>query len=216
MTWNFIKTNWFSIALGVLLVAAILQGGSKFSLGDRFAPVTSKTAGLTPEKKSNTTLGLASEPRLNKASTTEIDQSTATAFLRRFASVAISERKKFGVPASILLATAFLNSQSGMTDAVLEANNFFALPCSSDWEGESVTLQDRCVRKYETPWASWRDFSIFLSSQEWFGRLRKSAGKDWQKWASGMEGSDISTVAGFNQKMSEVISYYRLYELDQQ
>jgi hypothetical protein len=31
-----------------------------------------------------------------------------------------------------------------------------------------------------------------------------------------MEGSDISTIAGFNQKMSEVISYYRLYELDQQ
>lgn len=216
MTWDFIKTNWFSIALGVLLVAAILQGGSRFSLRDQFNAGPQKIAGVNPDKEGNITLGLATEPRLHKASPTETDQSTATAFLKRFASVAISERKKFGVPASVLLATAFLNSQSGMSDAVLEANNFFALSCNAEWEGESVSLQDHCVRKYETPWASWRDFSIYLSSQEWFGGLRKSAGKDWQKWANGLEAADVSSVRDFNKKLFEVISYYHLYELDQQ
>ena len=64
--------------------------------------------------------------------------------------------------------------------------------------------------------AGWRDFSIHMAGQAWFGALKQSAGKDWRKWAAGIEGEDVTRVKQFNKKLVEVIEYYRLYELDKQ
>ena len=215
MTWNFFKTNWFSIALVLLVLAAMSRGTGKFSLLRFFYPENPPSTISVLEPDPATTLGIGSEPSLKPAALLEVDQSTATAFLKRFASVAVSERKKFGVPASVLLAAAFLNSNAGTAEAVAEANNIFGIRCSNDWEGMTISLGDKCLRKYETPWASWRDFSIYLSSQDWLGGLRKSAGKDWQKWSKGLSGKEVSSISNFGQKMSQVIEHYRLYELDQ-
>lgn len=216
MNWNFIKTNWFSIALVILLLAAIIQGSGKLSLsGNRFGGSGKFTESIALENGA-TALGLATESRQSAATPREIDQATATAFFKRFAHVAISERKKFGVPASILLSIAFLNSHSGLNEASATANNFFGLPCSADWEGETAAIGECCVRKYETPWASWRDFSIHLTVQDWYASLRQSAGKDWKKWAEGIRGKDVSSVSNLNQKLEELIRFYHLYEIDQQ
>lgn len=214
MNWTYFKTNWFSIALGLLVLAVVVRGSGRLSLQHFFSTEDGKYAEISPASRKSTALGIASEPSIRPPSPVEVDQATAAAFLKRFASVAVSERKKFGVPASVLLATAFLNSHIGLNDAALEANNFFGLPCSNDWEGESVSLAEHCFRKYETPWASWRDFSIYLSSQEWFGSLRQTAGKDWHKWVKGLNGKNISKLSNCGQKIGEVIDYYRLYELD--
>ena len=215
MTWIFFKTNWFSIALVLLLLVALFRGNGQYSLQHYFLTKDVPAVSAPPTSRSSTTLGIAADRDIRPATPGEVDQATASSFLKRFAPVAISERKKFGVPASVLLATAFLNSHIGLNDGALEANNFFALPCSKDWEGESTSLGDQCFRKYETPWASWRDFSIHLSSQNWFGSLRQSAGKDWQKWSIGLQGKGISSISKFDQKLAEVITFYRLYELDQ-
>jgi hypothetical protein len=216
MIWNFFKTNWFSIALVILLLAAIARGSGKFSLQNYFSSESQPLDESHLVPKSATTLGIGAAPSNRRSSPLAVDQGAAAEFLKRFSVVAVSERKKFGVPASVLLATAFLNSQAGLNNAALEANSFFAIRCSNDWEGLTLAVEDHCLRRYETPWASWRDFSIYLSSQEWFGSLRRSAGKDWRKWSSGLNDKQISRVANFGQKMAEVIEYYHLYELDQQ
>lgn len=213
MNWNFFKINWFSIALVILLLAAILRSRGFFA-GHPGSPKKEETAVSAGLRNTGTALGLAMEPERH-AAPRETDRATAETFLKRFAKVALSEKKKFGVPASVLLAIAFVNSNSGQSQAVEEANNFFAIPCSDDWEGESAAIGARCFRKYETPWSSWRDFSIYLSSQTWFGNLKKNAGKDWNKWADDLEGKDISNVTNFNEKLKEVIVQFRLFELDQ-
>jgi flagellum-specific peptidoglycan hydrolase FlgJ len=213
MIWNFLKTHWFSIATAILLLAAIIRGsGLSFGMNSENTSPDKVTA--LHKRSEPTTLGLASTPSDPEEAPVEIDQATATAFLKRFAPLAISERKKFGVPASVLLATAFLNSHMGMSEAATQANNFFALPCSIEWDGASATIDDQCVRQYETAWASWRDFSIHLTQQPWYGELRNTAGKNWQKWAKGIEPEHISSIAGFNKKMAEVITYYQLEALD--
>jgi flagellum-specific peptidoglycan hydrolase FlgJ len=200
MNWNIIKTNWFSLAL--LLLYCLTFGNGN-------------TADKMPALSKETTFGLAAATHEPHGLPLEVNQSKATAFLKRFAPVAVSERKKFGVPASILLASSFLNSNAGCSQAALKANNFFALPCTSDWEGETATIGTGCVRTYESPWASWRDYSIYLSSCEWFGVTHKASGKDWKKWTKSLKGKNISNIANFEDKLGEVIVYYRLYELDQ-
>ncbi|MBL7808482.1 MAG: glucosaminidase domain-containing protein [Saprospiraceae bacterium] len=134
----------------------------------------------------------------------------AEAFLKRFASVAVSEKKKFGIPVSVILAAAYVNSECAQNEAVSEANNYFALPCSDDWEGETVTISGDCLRQYETAWASFRDFSIYLSSQEWFAKMKKTAGKDWEKWVEKLDDAGIAKSG----KMSKIIQEFDLMELD--
>lgn len=215
MKWQIIQSNWFSAALILLLLIILFQKKGIWDIVAQKPANNISEAVKKPEKQAPSTFGLGVES--NRAAVpSEIDQAQAEAFLKRFAKVAVSERKTFGMPASVLLATAFLNSHAGANELAVQANNFFQLSCTEDWEGETIDDEDNCLRKYETAWAGWRDFSIHMAGQAWFGALKQSAGKDWRKWAAGIEGEDVSRVKQFNKKLVEVIEYYRLYELDKQ
>ncbi|MCB9345107.1 MAG: glucosaminidase domain-containing protein [Lewinellaceae bacterium] len=214
MNWSFIKTNWFTIALLLLLIAAIVKSNLNF-LGSKNSAASLMLSGqswASPNKE--TAFGLAGEQSRQIASGPDISQASASAFFKRFSSVAITERKKFGIPASVLLSLAFLNSHAGQDPSAKLVNNYFATPCTEDWEGEAASVDNRCIRKYETAWYSWRDFSIYVSSQVWFGAIKQKAGKDWERWCKLLNGKDISSVGNLGSKMAEVISYYKLYELD--
>ena len=145
-----------------------------------------------------------------------VDDATAVAFLKRFGNLSVNERKKFGIPPSVLLACAYVNSHSGQRMAALQVNNFFALPCGGGWDGAVATLDGQCFRRYDTAWASFRDFGAFASRQPWFEETRKSAGNDWQLWLKMLDGKSISDVRNNTAEMRTVIETYRLYELDGQ
>ncbi len=219
MKWKFIKTNWFTIAVVLLLLGTIAQ--KKFSSGNGKAnsPAPKGQSAPNPEKYTSagdeSLFSFPAESPFGSGKNLEADKATAIAFVRRFESVAISERKKFGIPASVILACAYLNSAAGKAEGVGQTNNFFALPCSPEWEGEKANVGGRCLRRYETAWASFRDFSIYLTSQDWYGSVKKSAGKDWQKWAKELAKRDISQVRDFEAAMVKAIQAHRLYDLDE-
>jgi hypothetical protein len=220
MKWKFFKTNWFTIAVVLLLIAAIAQRRcSSFGGNKATSPAPKEQPAPNPEKytaaEGESLLGFPAESPLASNQKQAPSKAAAIAFVRRFENAAISERKKFGIPASVILACAFVNSEAGKEDFVAKTNNFFALPCSPDWEGETKNVGGRCLRRYETPWASFRDFSIYLSGQEWFGSVKKSAGKDWQKWVSELAKRNISSVRDFEAEMKKAIQAHRLYDLDE-
>src|SRR5271154_4896483 len=55
---------------------------------------------------------------------------------------AIRDMSKTGVPASITLAQALLESEDGNSTLALEANNHFGIKCTSDWTGDYFTKDD--------------------------------------------------------------------------
>ncbi|MDX1912028.1 MAG: glucosaminidase domain-containing protein [Saprospiraceae bacterium] len=212
MNWQYFKTNWFFMVMGALLMLGLVR---KYPQLNPFHPSLKNGAveKITGENTARNTgaalLGVLPADETSKKTPLPGSQATE-AFLKRFAQVAVSERKKFGIPASVILACAYANSQSGQHEAAGSANNFFALECSPDWEGESAQIDGKCVRRYETAWASFRDFSIYLSSQEWFGSLKKSAGKDAVKWAEKLGKEGVANA----KEMRRVMEAYRLEELD--
>jgi hypothetical protein len=213
MNWKFLKTNWFYLALGFL---AICYGIRKFPQLNPFHQPDAKgkiklSDGQSEAKRGAALLGFVPDIADKQSpDAEEITQAYAEAFLKRFASVAVSERKKFGIPVSVILAAAYVNSKAGKNEAATKANNYFALSCANDWEGETAQISGSCLREYESAWASFRDFSIYLSSQEWFGALKKSAGKDWRKWAKKLGEENISRT----DKMLSIIEQFDLQELD--
>jgi len=215
MNWKFIKTNWFTIALVLLVLVYIIRKNLPPGPGKVITPEHKEVKEAAPEKytsaESNTFLGFSLESARDGSQKHSPHEATAVAFLQRFGKVAVSERKKFGVPASVLLACAYVNSTAGQRETATTANNYFALSCSDEWEGETAKVGGKCVRRYETAWASFRDFSIFLTSQEWFGSVRKSAGKDWRIWVKELDQKGVSDGG----ELEKAITTYRLYDLDE-
>jgi hypothetical protein len=218
MNLNFFKTNWFAFAMAALLLLSVARKYPRlnpFASPAKSAESEKITEGKNAQGPGASLLGLIPEPPKALDGDAGIpndveNRAVAEAFLKRFAPVAVSERKKFGIPASIILACAYANSEAGKRESAKSANNFFGLACADDWEGENAQIGGECVRRYETAWASFRDFSIFLTSQEWFGSLKKSAGKDWHKWAAKLGSEGVSNT----QSLKKVVETYKLDALD--
>ncbi|MDZ4683024.1 MAG: glucosaminidase domain-containing protein [Saprospiraceae bacterium] len=214
MNLNYFKTNWFYLAMGVVLMLYTMRkfpNLNPFNSPDKNSKIEKITERKGDGKGGADLLGFIPEtPKERPPELSSSDAAKTEAFLKRFAQVAVSERKKFGIPASVILAAAYANSQAGQHETAVLANNFFGLSNAEGWEGETAQIAGKPVRKYETAWASFRDFSIHLSSQEWFGSLKKSAGKDWRKWVEkfGKEGVSNPNM------MQKIIEAYRLDELD--
>ncbi len=123
-----------------------------------------------------------------------IDKASQERYLRRFGHVAIGESKKYGIPASIIIANAILHSSYGQRDLAQQGNNHFGIPCTSKWGGESGTYNDACYRHYENAWSSFRDHSLYLTSGR-FTQLRKLLpSNDYKAWANGLEELKYSDI----------------------
>ena len=143
-----------------------------------------------------------------------LDEETKRGFLHRFHQVAVAERKKFGVPASITLANALLQSCAGKKEMALKSDNYFGLPCSFEWTGSSDTHEGACFRKYGNAWVSFRDHSVFVTSGK-FSKLRDLNNYDYKAWAKGLEKLGYPTkIDNLASKLIEIIEKYELEQLD--
>ncbi len=218
MLLGYIRKRWFTIALLLIVLIAIARKNLRFQAGDTAAPPREEprekyTDDVAPAKSASL-LNLGSDGAGPRVLLPEIDDATSMAFLKRFAQVAVAEQKKFGMPASVLLGCAYINSFAGRRDCAIQANNYLAVRCSPDWTGPVSSCSGACFRQYETAWESIRDFNVHFSRKDWYVALRKSAGQDWKQWARVLADHRVSDVEDFSEKLPDVIREYRLYELD--
>ena len=217
MKWKFFKTNWFPIAVIVLVLAAIVKKnllGAITNTGKAGTATEKLTGGGAIASAGESHAGILSWASRTSVALPDIPESVAIPFLQRFGRVAAGEQQKFGVPASIMLACAYVNSFSGQRDWARQYHNYFALGCTSDWSGASETVGGACIRRYERAWDSFRDFSKNLSGRNDFTALQQSCGSDWKAWAKALDTQKVSDVSGFETEVIRVIEAYRLYELD--
>ncbi len=148
-----------------------------------------------------------------KSEFSKIDEKAIGSYIKRFAQVAISERKKYGVPSSIILANALFHSFAGSRDLTQSADNHFAIACTSDWNGESKSFQNKCYRQYENAWTSFRDHSLFVTSGK-YSNLLQFGPTDYQSWAKGLEKAGFSEFNGLEENLINIIEKYQLFQLD--
>src|SRR4051812_2725149 len=89
---------------------------------------------------------------ISVAQATDIIRPSRQKYITEHKDDAVRDMKKTGVPASITLAQALLESQDGCSALAKEANNHFGIKCS-DWKGQTFTQdddrKDECFRKYK-------------------------------------------------------------------
>lgn len=149
-------------------------------------------------------------------------------YVNAFESLAQDEMKRSGVPASIKLAQAILESKSGQSQLAQEANNHFGIKCDRNWPGLTAYKNDdefddegkpvlSCFRRYNTAAESYADHSRFLKNpkkQYRYGFLFKLDKTDYVGWAAGLDSAGYSPVDNYGAKLINIIERYRLYEID--
>ncbi len=143
----------------------------------------------------------------------KIDPATRQAFLERFTHVAEAEQRKYGIPASVILGNGLLLSLAGQRDMALRGNNYFALPCTADWQGETGRYQGSCYRHYENAWTSFRDHSLYLTTGS-YSQLRQLASKDYRLWAEALGKMGFGEQKNYDKQLIGLIEELKLHELD--
>ncbi len=137
-------------------------------------------------------------------------------YISQFKDIAISNMEVYGIPASIILAQAILESGAGKSDLSSRSNNHFGIKCHSDWAGESVKHDDdsnqECFRKYSDPSESFKDHALFLTSRGRYSDLFNLPKDDYQDWAKGLRAAGYATDPKYPEKL---ITYIEKYNLDQ-
>ena len=139
-------------------------------------------------------------------------------YINKFAPIAVSEMKKYKIPASITLAQGILESGNGRSDLATRSNNHFGIKCHKGWKGRSVNHDDdekgECFRKYEHPDTSYKDHSQFLVGRKRYASLFQLGLNDYEGWAKGLRKAGYATDRKYPQKLIRIIERYQLYKFD--
>jgi flagellum-specific peptidoglycan hydrolase FlgJ len=140
------------------------------------------------------------------------------AYIDKYKEIAKENMVKSGIPASITLGQAILESGSGTGPLSVQANNHFGIKCHKEWTGDSIRHTDdaenECFRKYDDPSQSFRDHSYFLVSRPRYADLFKMGKDDYKAWAKGLKAAGYATDPKYPDKLISLIERYQLQKYD--
>lgn len=144
-------------------------------------------------------------------------QMTREEYVAAYKDMAIREMYEFGIPASIKLAQAILESGNGNSKLAREANNHFGIKCHG-WQGESIKVDDdapqECFRKYDNPDQSYKDHSAFLTTRPRYASLFELETTDYKGWAHGLKQAGYATNPRYAELVIKIIDDLNLNQYD--
>lgn len=223
------RLPWFKIAIAFLLLWMVLKRDMQFQINLRNPGV--EDTGALPVKSGQEGAGLLATARnglgldllgpkdyfADEADDTA-EERRDKAYIRRFKEVAITEMEKSGMPASVKMAQALIESQAGTSRLATRNNNHFGIKCFSKSckKGHCSNFSDDhhkdFFRNYSSAWESWRSHTNLIVQGKYKALLRH--GKDYKAWARGLRELGYATDARYDEKVIDYVERYHLKELD--
>jgi len=132
--------------------------------------------------------------------------------------------ERTGIPASIKMAQAILESGGGTSTLSHKAKNHFGIKCSNNWQGDTYYHEDddykngklikSCFRKYKSPSESFIAHSEFLQVNRRYASLFELDPTDYHGWAKGLKKAGYATAKTYDKRLISLIEEYELYNLD--
>lgn len=146
------------------------------------------------------------------------DRTTKEQYIEQYKQLAIDDMEKYGIPASIKMAQALLESDAGNSRLARQGNNHFGIKCKKDWTGETIHHDDdapqECFRKYPSAQESFHDHSEFLDRSPRYQGLFELDPLDYKAWAHGLKAAGYATNPKYPELLIKLIEDYKLYLLD--
>ena len=149
------------------------------------------------------------------AMTAQAQKQNATylAYIEEWKDVAVQQQADYGIPASITMAQALLESGAGQSELATKANNHFGIKCTSDWFGGVYYHDDEtegeCFRQYYDAAESFKDHSLFLQRSR-YSTCFEIAIEDYEGWAQRLRQCGYATDINYAAKLVKLIEDYRL------
>jgi len=141
----------------------------------------------------------------------------AAEFINMWKTAAIANMNQYGIPASITLAQAGLESGWGTSRLARQGNNYFGIKCHG-WSGEKIYADDdhpnECFRKYKDASESFTDHSLFLKNNGRYASLFNLKSTDYEGWAKGLKAAGYATSDTYAGKLINIIKSYGLNKYD--
>jgi len=135
-------------------------------------------------------------------------------YINKYKGIAIKEMERTGIPASITLAQAIVESGSGESNLAKKANNHFGIKCKTEWTGEKFYQDDdaknECFRVYPSAESSFIDHSNFLKDRPNYASLFELDPVDDTAWAFGLKKAGYATQKDYPSKLLNMIDLYEL------
>lgn len=146
-------------------------------------------------------------------------QTSRSEYISQYADLAMKEMQRTGIPASITLAQACLESADGNSDLALAAQNHFGIKCHSSWTGQKIYKDDdtknECFRVYNSVYESYKDHSEFLQNGRRYAFLFELPATDYKAWAHGLQKAGYATNPKYAEHLIRIIEENKLYVYDQ-
>jgi LysM repeat protein len=149
-----------------------------------------------------------------------------TDYINLYKDIAIREYQRTGVPASITLAQAVVESAAGTSELALNAKNHFGIKARNNWTGGVYYLKDddrdaqgnivpSPFRQYTSIEESYRDHSDFLKANKRYDIcFAVTPPTDYQTWARKLLEAGYATAPTYPDLLIYVINTYELYKFD--
>lgn len=192
----------FKVTAALVLFFYVMQRDIQFSIQMK-APFAQGVASADAVSQPGVeTMGFAQTVAFGGSSATTtksgaLDLNAVEDYLDRFAQVAQTEMNKFGIPASIKMAQAILESKAGQAMGTKMDNNHFGAPLAG--------------QTYESAWRNWREHSLLIVNR--YEDLR-THGKDYRAWARGLEKVGYNKSPNYANQLLEIIDRFHLEQLD--
>ena len=137
-------------------------------------------------------------------------------YIEKYKELAIKEQYKHGIPASITMAQALLESNAGQSMLAVKGKNHFGIKCGGEWNGKTIRKDDDnisdCFRSYKRIEESYEDHSLFLKRDR-YKSLFSIPMADYRGWAKALNKLGYATDANYANKLIGIIENYDLASL---
>lgn len=144
---------------------------------------------------------------------------TRAQYIIMWKDVAQQSMRVYGIPASITLAQACLESADGNSELAMKGKNHFGIKCHG-WEGKKIYHDDdkkgECFRRYKHAEQSFEDHALFLSERKRYAALFELKPDDYKAWAKGLKRAGYATNPKYPALLIKIIEDNKLYEYDEE
>lgn len=146
-------------------------------------------------------------------------------YIARFKDLAIFGQYTSGIPASIKLGQALVESQGGESELAVNANNHFGLKCRNCAENETYLKTDdeydkngqltySKFHRFNAPEDSYAAHSQHLTTDSRYRLLFNNDRTDYRAWANGLQKYGYATNQNYAKRLIAVIEKYNLQRFD--
>lgn len=191
------RLPWFKLALAAIAFVILAQKNIQFSINMK-APLSAspddREAAAEPGQMSLAQpIAFKNQPDVFSMPATR----HVEAYIDRFSKVAKAEQEKYGIPASLKMAQAILESQAGQSTTARAHYNHFGAPLSN--------------RIFDSAWENWRAHSLLLV--RYFPELSEQKAPT-SEWAAAIQQSGLVNDKNYADRLTGIIRQYGLKKLD--